>query len=286
LNRFFGEDIITASGKTLLGADDKAGIAEIMAACALLIQNPSLPHPELRICFTPDEEIGRGVDNIDLTKLGKIAYTLDGGELGELEAECFDAWSAHLTFTGRNVHPGSAKNVMINAAAIAARFSAEMPEWQTPERTERKEGFYHLTDISGDENKAQLSYIIRDFTLANNEARIAFLTQLVSLYELRYPGMKIELNTRHTYQNMFQIISAHPEVVTKAARAITDCGIDLHETAIRGGTDGARLSYMGIPTPNIFAGGLMFHSRREWIPVLALQKAAEVIIRLAELYSI
>lgn len=285
LLKFIGGDIITASGKTLLGADDKAGIAAIMAACALIHHNPHLPHPELRICFTPDEEVGKGVDNIDLTRLGKIAYTLDGGELGELEAECFDAWSARLTFHGRNVHPGSAKNIMLNAAAIAARFVANIPEWQAPEHTENKEGFYHLGSINGDETRADISFIIRDFDKKLNEKRVEYLRQQILLFELKYPGLVIEMTANHSYQNMYHILSRHPQTIEKAASAIAACGVTVLHNAIRGGTDGARLCYMGLPTPNIFGGGLMFHSAQEWIPVIALQKAAEVVVKLAEYYA-
>jgi len=285
LLKFIGEDIITASGKTLLGADDKAGIAAIMSAAALMLKHPEYSHPEIRICFTPDEEVGRGVDKIDISKLGKIAYTIDGGELGELEAECFDAWSAHISFKGRNVHPGSAKNVMLNAGAIAARFTADIPEWQTPEHTEKREGFYHLTDISGDENAAELSFILRDFELAINEQKMKFLESLIAAYQQKYPGLEVTHRFSHSYQNMYHILEKHPEIIEKAASAMEAVGIKVLRNAIRGGTDGARLCYMGIPTPNIFSGGLMYHSRREWIPVIALQKAAEVIVKLAELYA-
>lgn len=285
LLKFIGEDIITASGKTLLGADDKAGIAAIMSAASFMLKHPEHSHPEIRICFTPDEEVGRGVDKIDTSKLGKIAYTIDGGELGELEAECFDAWSAHISFKGRNVHPGSAKNVMLNAGAIAARFTTDIPEWQTPEHTEKREGFYHLTDIFGDENIAALSFILRDFDLGLNEQKMRFLESLIAAYHQKYPGLEITHLFRHSYQNMYHILEKHPEIMEKAASAMEAVGIKVLRNAIRGGTDGARLCYMGIPTPNIFSGGLMFHSRREWIPVIALQKAAEVVVKLAELYA-
>jgi tripeptide aminopeptidase len=285
LAKFIGEDIITAAGKTLLGADDKAGIASIMAALALFLSDSSLPHPELKICFTPDEEVGRGVDNINLDKLAKIAYTIDGGELGELEAECFDAWSAVITFTGRNVHPGSSKNVMINSAAIAARYAADIPEWQSPEHTEKREGFYHLTSISGEENSTVLRFILRDFEAGNNEQRMQFLQSLAETYRKKYPGLIISLDFHHSYLNMYHILKDHQAVIDTAAEAMREVGIDVLRNAIRGGTDGARLCYMGIPTPNIFGGGVMFHSRREWIPVIALQKAAEVVVKIAEKYS-
>lgn len=284
LKKFIGEDIITASGKTLLGADDKAGIAAILAACELWQSDKSLLHPELRLVFTPDEEVGRGTDNIDLKRLAPIAYTIDGGEMGELEAECFDAWSVNVSFTGRNVHPGSAKNIMLNAAAIAARFVAELPEAETPEHTEKREGFFHLTQISGDENQAELGFIIRDFEEEQNQRRIDLFKHLKELYLLRYPGLEIELDVKHSYQNMYQVLQNHPAIVEKAAQAIREAGIEVIHSAVRGGTDGARLCFMGVPTPNLFSGGLMYHSRKEWIPVIALQKAAEVVVRLAALY--
>jgi len=284
LLKFIGEDVITASGKTLLGADDKAGIAAIMAAVELLVTYPELQHPELRLVFTPDEEVGQGTDHIDLQRLAPVAYTIDGGELGELEAECFDAWSLSVTLTGRNVHPGSAKNIMVNAAAIAARFFAALPEWETPEHTEKREGFYHLTAIKGDEVKAELHFIIRDFEEANNLKRLEVIGKLKEFFLAKYPGLGIELESRHSYQNMRLVLDKYPQVVEKAAQAMRDCGIDVLPGAVRGGTDGARLCFMGIPTPNIFSGGVMFHSELEWIPVVALQKAAEVVVRLAELY--
>ncbi|MFB3844211.1 MAG: peptidase T [Candidatus Cloacimonadaceae bacterium] len=285
LTKFVGEDIITASGLTLLGADDKAGVAEIMAACSWLISHPEKRHPELKIVFTPDEETGRGVEAINLAKVAPVAYTIDGGEIGELEAECFDAWSVKITFTGRNVHPGSAKNIMLNAGAIAAHFLAALPEWETPEHTEKREGFYHLGNIAGDENNSALDFILRDFAPERNRQRLNYLEQLKNLFLIRYPGLDINIEAANSYQNMYFILKDHPEILQKAEQAYREAGIDIIHNAIRGGTDGARLCYMGIPTPNIFAGGLMYHSKLEWIPVIALQKGAEVIVNLAQLYA-
>jgi tripeptide aminopeptidase len=280
LTHFVGQTIITASGNTLLGADDKAGIAEIMAALAAFQRFRDLPHTELRIVFTPDEEIGKGADHIDLKRLGQYGYTIDGGMMGEIEDECFDAWQAVLNFTGHNVHPGYAKDKMVNAAAIAARFVAALPEHLTPEHSEKREGFWHLTDISGNENQAQVKLILRDFERESNSARIELIRQMLCCFEMRYPAMKAELKLKDQYSNMRQILSKYPEVTEKAVLAIKDAGLSVIRKPIRGGTDGARLCFMGLPTPNVFAGGLMFHSKTEWIAKIALQKGAEVILHL------
>ncbi|MBP7462520.1 MAG: peptidase T [Candidatus Delongbacteria bacterium] len=284
LRQFIGEDIITSSGDTLLGADDKAGIAEIMSALAAMVRFPELRHPEIRICFTPDEEIGQGTAKIQISRMGKVSYTLDGGIIGELENECFDAYGAKIRFKGLNVHPGEAKNKMINAGAIAARYLAAMPEWQTPEHTELREGFFHLTRMHGDENQAELQFIIRDFIHAENLKRIELLHSLKDYFMHRYPGLEIDVETREQYRNMNEVLCRHPETVDMAKKAIENAGLRVIQKAIRGGTDGARLSFMGIPTPNLFAGGLLFHSLKEWIPVMALEKAAEVILGVSELW--
>jgi tripeptide aminopeptidase len=281
---FKGEDIITSSGRTLLGADDKAGIAEIMAGLAALNKYPELKHPELRICFTPDEEIGGGTAKIRTEKLGKACYTFDGGVVGELETECFDARGAKIRFTGLNVHPGYAKDRMVNAGAIAARFLASLPEWQTPERTEGREGFFHLTRISGDESEAALQFIIRDFEAEKNNGRIALLESMRDMFLKRYPGLKIDLEIKEQYRNMREVLERHGEVDGMAQKAMEEMGVGVLRKAIRGGTDGARLSFMGVPTPNLFAGGLLFHSRKEWIPVTALEKAAELFVTLCGLW--
>jgi len=282
---FKGETIITASGTTLLGADDKAGIAEIMAALAAFKQFPELKHPELRICFTPDEEIGEGTAMITLEKLGKYGYTLDGGMMGELEDECFTAHGVTVTFTGANVHPGYSKNRMVNAIGIAARFYAMIPEYETPEHTELREGFYHMNGLKGDENKAEMKFILRDFEKQLNLNRVAYLESLKKTFELKYPGLKIDIAVKDQYSNMREILENHPDVTAKAKQAIEMAGLPVLRRAIRGGTDGARLSFKGMPTPNIFAGGLMFHSKKEWIPHIALTKASEVVIHLCALWS-
>ncbi len=285
LLEFVGETLILSDGRTLLGADDKAGIAEIMAVLAAFQAFPKLPHPELRIVFTPDEEIGAGTDFIQMNRLGKYGYTLDGGPLGEIEAECFDAWGLELFFKGRNIHPGYAKNQMINAGAVASRFVAAMPEWETPEHTEDREGFYHVTGIEGDENRAKISLIVRDFQKARNLRRMEYLKKLARIFELRYRGLKVQIKTTDQYNNMKEVLCRYPEVVDKARKAILASGIEPRENPIRGGTDGARLSFMGVPTPNIFTGAMRVHSKTEWIPVKALEKASEVIVRLCELWS-
>ena len=285
LKESVGENIITASGDTLLSADDKAGIAEIMAALAAFIKYPELKHGEVRVCFTPDEEIGMGTAQIRTEKLGKFCYTVDGSEPGELENECFDAYYAGLTFNGINVHPGFAKDKMVNALRIAAHFISDLPEHESPEHTEKREGFYHPLEISGNEEKCSVKMIIRDFVEAKNLKRIDYLKQLIQAYELRYPGLKIDLEIKHQYQNMVEVLLAHPEVMDLAEKAIENAGIPVLKQSIRGGTDGSKLCQMGVPTPNLFAGGMLFHSKREFIVESSLRKAAETIIHLAELWS-
>ena len=285
LLKYMGQTLITASGDTLLGADDKAGLAEIMTALDALIHFPDLPRPELRIVFTPDEEVGKGTANIDTDRLGRFGYTLDGGEMGELEAECFDAWSARLIFDGYNIHPGYAKDKMVNAAAIAGRFVAALPEAQTPEHTADREGFYHLASLKGDESRAEAKLYLRDFEAAGNRDRIDFLKKQVALFELRYPGLSIEMALTQQYRNMRTVLEQHPQITVLAQEAIAQAGVEVLQRSIRGGTDGAALCFMGMPTPNLFAGGLNFHSKTEWIPVIALQKACEVVLRLCLLWS-
>ncbi|HOD54023.1 MAG TPA: peptidase T [Candidatus Cloacimonadota bacterium] len=285
LKDFWGEEIITASGLTLLGADDKAGIAEIMTTMEILCANPDIKHPEIRLVFTPDEETGRGTSYIKREKLGDFAYTMDGGRMGELEDECFNAWSVKIDFTGVNVHPGESKNRMINAIAIAARFVAALPEWESPEHTEKREGFYHVGEMSGDESYAKLDMIIRDFEEKNNLFRIEYLKSLADSFEKKYKGLKITVKSKESYRNMYEILKEYPKTTEIAEKAIEMAGIQVIKTAIRGGTDGARLSFMGLPTPNIFTGGLLFHSKKEWIPVIALEKAVETLLNILTLWS-
>lgn len=285
LAHFIGDTIITASGRTLLGADDKAGIAEIMAAVAAFRAFPELPHPEITICFTRDEEIGRGVDGIDLKRLPKFCYTMDGGYPGELEDECFDAWQIVCRFTGRGVHPGYAKGKMINAAGCAARFVAALPEAEAPEHTSGREGFFHLTHLEGDHEQARVELIIRDFESSKNEARIALLRSLAAWFEQRHHGITVHVEASHQYRNMREFLAPYPQVVEIARRAIEATGTPVIRRAIRGGTDGSRLSELGHPTPNIFAGGLLFHSRKEWIALSSMRKASEAIVHLGRLWA-
>ncbi len=282
---FAGDTIITASGHTLLGADDKAGVAEIMTALAMLRRFPELRHCELRACFTSDEEIGRGTRGLDLERLPRYCYTMDGSYPGELEDECFDAWRVGLAFTGVGVHPGFAKGKMVNAAHACARFLAELPADESPERTDGRAGFYHLYSFSGDCERADAAVIVRDFDESENRRRIARIEALGREFERRYPRLGIALDIRHQYQNMREVLAQHPQVVELARLAIEDTGLAVLRRSIRGGTDGSQLSRLGHPTPNIFAGGMLFHSRKEWIAESSLARAAETIVHLARRWS-
>ncbi|MHA2038065.1 MAG: peptidase T [Promethearchaeota archaeon] len=284
LKDYIGLDIITSDGDTLLGADDKAGIAEIVSACAAWTKFPGLKHGPIVICFTPDEETGIGIDKVEEKKLPDICYTVDGGEIGEMEYECFDAWKAEYTFHGLSVHTGYAKNKMINSIKLASMFFSEFPESESPEHTEKREGFFHLTKMSGKAEETTARMIIRDFEAEKNQKRLDYVNNLKKTYEIRYPGLKIDINFTHQYQNMLKFIEKKQIVIDLAKKAIKNAGLEPKIHPIRGGTDGARLSAKGILTPNLFSGGLLFHSRKEHIPTLALQKAAEVLIHLAELW--
>jgi len=285
LEEYIGLDIITSQGDTLLGADDKAGIAEILTTLATWKKFPKLKHSPIKICFTPDEEIMRSIHKIDKEKLPEVCYTVDGGKMGELEIECFDAWRATIKFKGLSVHPGYAKKLMINATHIACRFLSELPEAETPEHTEEREGFFHVNKLQGTSEEAYAIITIRDFKLKNNRRRTEYLRNLKKLYELRYPGLKIELDFLHQYKNMLIYLEKDKIVIDLAKKAIELAGLEVKLHSIRGGTDGAILSEKGIPTPNIFTGGELFHSRKEYIPTLALQKAAEVLIYLGYLWT-
>jgi tripeptide aminopeptidase len=285
LEEFLGLDIITSQGDTLLGADDKAGIAEIMASCAAWKKFPELKHGPIIVCFTPDEETSMGIHKVDESKLPKICYTIDGGAMGELEYESFDAWLATFQFDGLSVHPGYAKSLMINAIQIASRFFSEFPEAESPEHTENREGYFHLTKLQGEAESATARMIIRDFEEKNNERKIDFLKKLKNLYEIRYPGLKIQLSLLHQYQNMRNYVEKNKKIIELAKQAIEKSGLEVKIHPIRGGTDGSQLSIKGILTPNLFAGGLLFHSRKEYIPTLALQKATEAILYLADLWT-
>jgi tripeptide aminopeptidase len=285
LLKFIGHDIVTASGRTLLGADDKAGLAAIMTALETLRDAQAGPHPELRIVFTPDEEIGRGTAFLRRAKLGDAGYTIDGGEMGELETECFHAMEAELVFHGANVHPGYAKHRMLNAAALAARYMAGLPAAEAPEHTEGREGFFHLTALTGDESLATARIILRDFDAGGNRRREELLRRMCASFETAYPGLSIALQVNEQYRNMKEVLDRYPQVVRKAREAIEAVGLEVIDRSIRGGTDGAHLCFMGLPTPNLFAGGLLFHSRKEWIPLTALAKSAQVIVALCRRWA-
>jgi len=285
LAEYIGMDIITSEGNTLLGADNKAGIAEIMAACAAWQKYPELTHGPIVICFTIDEETGKGIDNVNKDKLPETCYTVDGGQMGELEYECFDAWLAQIKFKGLSVHPGYAKNKMINAIQIATRYFSDFPEAESPEHTEEREGYFHLSKLQGSAEESSARMIIRDFKLENNERRLEFIKKLKDAYEIRYQGLIIEIKFTHQYQNMQKYIEKNQKIIDLAHKAIEKVGLEVRVHPIRGGTDGARLSAKGILTPNIFSGGSLFHSRKEHIPTLALQKASETLLYLGELWA-
>ncbi|WP_288667320.1 peptidase T [Anaerotignum faecicola] len=283
LKEYIGQTLITSDGTTLLGADDKAGIAEILTAAEYLLAHPEIPHGAIRIAFTPDEEIGKGVDFFDVDKFhADFAYTLDGGRIGELEYENFNAARAIIRIKGKNVHPGSAKNVMKNAALIGTEIASLLPERETPAKTEGYEGFFHLCSFEGDVTSATLNYIIRDFNADSFAHRKELLRLIVERKNAQYNNC-IELDLHDEYYNMLSQIEPHMEIVSLAKQAMLDCGITPIIQPIRGGTDGARLSFMGLPCPNLFAGGHNFHSNYEYIPVPSMEKAVSMIVRIAEL---
>lgn len=283
LKNYIGQTLITTDGATLLGADDKAGIAEILTAMEYLIAHPEIPHGDIRIAFTPDEEVGRGVDFFDVASFNAdFAYTLDGGRIGELEYENFNAARALVKIHGKNVHPGYAKNIMVNAALIGAEIAALLPTDEIPAKTEGYEGFFHLCSFEGTTTYAELDYIIRDFDKASFENRKALIQSIVDKKNAEHHNcIKLELTDQ--YYNMISQIEPHMEIVDLAKQAMLDCGITPLIRPIRGGTDGARLSFMGLPCPNLFAGGHNFHSNFEFVPVESMEKAVEMIIRIAEL---
>jgi len=286
LLKYIGQDIITTDGKTLLGADDKAGISEIITAMDYLIRHPEIKHGRIRICFTPDEEVGHGTRYFDVEKFGAdFAYTLDGGEIGELEYENFNAASAKITVKGRSVHPGSAKNAMINSMLVATQIIQTLPPDQRPEHTEGYEGFFHLTSFTGDVSSTKLEYIIRDHDLTKFEARKNLMKEICSLVNLQYGQGVVSLELNDQYYNMKQKVEPVKYIVDLAERAMNDVGVKPKITAIRGGTDGAQLSWKGLPCPNIFAGGHNFHGPYEFVPVQSMQKAVDVIVRIAELVA-
>lgn len=281
-----GEDLIVTNGKTLLGADDKAGIAEIVSAIVYLKEHPEIKHGKIRIGFNPDEEIGLGAHKFDVEKFGcDWAYTMDGGEAGELEFENFNAASAKITFKGRNVHPGYAKNKMINSIRVANRFCAMLPGHETPEHTEGYEGFYHLISFNGDVEQTTIAYIIRDHNRTRFETRKKEIEQLVQKINAEYGEGIAKLELRDQYYNMREKIEPVMHIIDTAFDAMEAVGVKPNVKPIRGGTDGAQLSFKGLPCPNIFAGGLNFHGRYEFVPIQNMEKAMNVIVKIAELVA-
>ena len=279
-----GDDIIVTDGHTLLGADDKAGIAEIVNAMEYLLAHPEVEHGKVRVGFNPDEEIGLGAHKFDVEKFGcEWAYTMDGGELGELEYENFNAASAKVEVKGVSVHPGYAKGKMINAARVAAELAAQMPTHETPEQTQDYEGFFHLLGVEGNVEHATLSYIIRDHDRARFERRKAYMEKCVEWFNVKYGEGTVQLTLNDQYYNMREKIEPVPHVVDLVVEAMKQCGIPAKVKAIRGGTDGAQLSFMGLPCPNIFAGGLNFHGPHEFLPVPSLRRASELVVKIIEL---
>ena len=286
LKNYIGKTLITSDGTTLLGADDKAGIAEIMAAMEYLVNNPQIKHGTIKIGFTPDEEVGRGADHFDVKKFNAdFAYTIDGGEIGELEFENFNAASAKITINGRNVHPGSAKGIMINSMLIAGELMNKLPKNETPATTAGYEGFYHLMAMSGDVEKTTLNYIIRDFDKENFEKRKELINNIVENLNKEYGEKTVEIEIKEQYRNMREKIEPVKHLVDIAFEAMKEVNIVPKVQPIRGGTDGARLSFMGLPTPNIFTGGHNFHGRFEYIPAYSMEKAVELIVKIAEAYA-
>ena len=279
-----GEDLIVTDGRTLLGADDKAGIAEIVGAMAYLIAHPEIEHGDIRIGFNPDEEIGLGAHKFDVEKFGaKWAYTMDGGEVGELEFENFNAASAVVEVRGRNVHPGYAKNKMINSLLVANEFVALLPENEIPARTEGYEGFFHLTGMKGDVENTILTYIVRDHDREKFENRKKLMMENAEILNGKYGQGTVTVTLKDQYYNMRQQVEPLMHIIDLAFAAMQEAGVEPKVKAIRGGTDGAQLSFKGLPCPNIFAGGLNFHGRYEFVPVQSIEKAMKVVVKIAEL---
>ena len=278
-----GKDLIVTDGRTLLGADDKAGVAEIMTACEQLLSR-NLPHGEVRIAFTPDEEIGRGADRFDVKGFGAdFAYTVDGDELGGIEYENFNAASAQLTFHGRSVHPGSAKNKLVNAALLAMEFDSLLPPQERPEHTEGYEGFYHLCGVKGETELAESVYILRDHDRARFEVRKATVQRIAAYMNEKYGAGTVECNVQDSYYNMREVIEPRMDIIRRAEAAYRAVGVTPFEKPIRGGTDGSKLSFMGLPCPNLATGGMNYHGRFECIAVQDMDKMAEMLVALLTL---
>ncbi len=286
LSFFKGHTLITTDGTSLLGADDKAGVAEIMTAAEYLLTHLEIKHGKIRLGFTPDEEIGRGVDFFDVKRFGAdFAYTVDGGFEGELEYENFNAAGAKITIQGRNIHPGYAKDKMVNALQVAADINNQLPAWERPEHTEGYEGFYHLTGVSGGVENAAMEYIIRDHSREKFEAKKRYLVGVVDFLTKKYGEGVITLTLKDQYYNMREMVEPHPEVIDIAMKAMEEAGVTPIVRPIRGGTDGARLSYMGLPCPNLFTGGMNFHGKYEYCSLNTMQKAVQTILNVAKRWA-
>ncbi len=285
LLNYIGQDLIVTDGNTLLGADDKAGIAEIIDAVAWLQAHPEIEHGKIRIGFNPDEEIGLGAHKFDVEKFGcEFAYTMDGGAVGELEYENFNAASAKVKIKGRNVHPGCAKHKMINSIRVANSFIAMLPRWETPEHTEGYEGFYHLVGIEGSVEETTITYIIRDHDRARFESRKREIEHLVRKTNMEYPGC-CTVEIKDQYYNMREKIEPVMHIIEIAEKAMREAGIEPKVQPIRGGTDGAQLSFKGLPCPNIFAGGENFHGRYEFVPIQSMEKARDVVVNICRIIA-
>ena len=287
LKNMIGFDIITTDGTTLLGADNKAGVAEIMDAVAYLLAHPEVKHGPIKICFTPDEETGRGTEKIDLKKLGaKYAYTVDGSSRGEVEIETFSANAVNINFIGKNIHPGYAKGIMINSMKVASAFIDSLPKDKlSPETTAKREGYFHPVSINGNEEKTSLKFIIRDFETSNLKKLEDLLKKFAEDTIAKFPGSKLEFEVVEQYRNMKEILDNHPQVFEYAFEAMKNLDIEPITHPIRGGTDGSRLSFMGLPTPNIFAGEHSFHSQLEWVAVQDMEMAVKVIVEIAQVWE-
>ena len=282
-----GHDIVTASGTTLLGADNKAGVAEIVTAAAYLVAHPEIKHGTVRIAFTPDEEVGRGTKHFDVAAFGaKCAYTMDGGRRGEIEIESFSADAITVTFHGNNTHPGYAKGRMLNSIKVAAAFIDALPHDRlSPETTDVYEGFLHPYVIQASVERTSVKLLVRDFVTAGLKQKEALVEQLANETVARYPGARVEFSVEESYRNMREVLDGHPEIADNAREAIRRAGLEPHSRPIRGGTDGSRLSFMGLPTPNLFAGEHNFHSRYEWVSVQDMEKAVETIVHLCQVWE-
>ena len=284
LERYIGQELIVTDGTTLLGADDKAGVAEIMTMAEQLLNDPTIEHGKICIGFTPDEEIGRGANYFDVKGFGaQFAYTVDGGELGELEYENFNAGSANVQVNGLSIHPGSAKNAMLNASLLAMEFHQMLPVEQNPRYTEGYEGFFHLSEMKGHVEQAELDYIIRDHDAAKYEQKKQAMQEIADYLNHKYGEGTFVLTISDSYRNMKEMVQPHMHLIDNAKKAFAQCGVEAQTVPIRGGTDGAQLSFKGLPCPNIFAGGLNFHGPHEFLPIPNMEKAMEVVVNICRL---